>query len=445
YFQYVEDQYRDAGIVVPFINNDASPKGYFAPNGTNNVTVDIYGHDGYPLGFDAASPYQWPDNALPTNWRTLHEQQSPNTPYSFVEFQGGSFDPWGGPGFEKGAQLTNYEFERVFYKNNFAQGVTIFNIYMTYGGTNWGNLGHPGGYTSYDYGAVITEDRLVDREKYSEAKLLANFLQVSPAYLTANPLNGTNGTYANTDAINVRPLVSNSTRFYVVRQAAYSSNDTVNFKLTLPTSVGDVTIPSSNGTLTISRRDSKMIATDYDVGGINLIYTSADIFTWHKYSDKTVLIVYGGPGEQHEMAFASDSATIESNAGYFTTVTNANGMATIKWPVQSTGSTVKVGGSLYVYLVDRNTVYNHWVLPLSGGKSENTFTDNATSTVIVEAGYLLRTAEVSGRTLVLTGDINATTSIAVLGGAPSNLTSLTFNGESLDFVRDSDGVVKASA
>lgn len=48
------------------------------------------------------------------------------------------------------------EFERVFYKNNFAAGVTIFSLYMIFGGTNWGNIGHPGGYTSYDYGAVCT-------------------------------------------------------------------------------------------------------------------------------------------------------------------------------------------------------------------------------------------------------------------------------------------------
>lgn len=31
YFQYVMDQLRDAGIVVPLISNDASPKGYNAP------------------------------------------------------------------------------------------------------------------------------------------------------------------------------------------------------------------------------------------------------------------------------------------------------------------------------------------------------------------------------------------------------------------------------
>jgi hypothetical protein len=38
--------------------------------------------------------------------------------------------------------LVNYEFERVFYKNNYGFGVTVFNLYMTFGGTNWGNLGY---------------------------------------------------------------------------------------------------------------------------------------------------------------------------------------------------------------------------------------------------------------------------------------------------------------
>jgi Glycosyl hydrolases family 35 len=45
---------------------------------------------------------------------------------------------------------------------------------MIFGGSNWGNLGHPGGYTSYDYGAVIAEDLSVSREIYSEAKLIVN-------------------------------------------------------------------------------------------------------------------------------------------------------------------------------------------------------------------------------------------------------------------------------
>lgn len=146
YMQYVEDQYRNGGIIVPLLSNDAYPGGHNAPG--QPAPVDIYGHDGYPLGFDCANPYTWPDDALPTNWHILHEEQSPTTPYSITEFQGGSFDPWGGLGFAQCEILLNEQFERVFYKNDFSFGVTIFNIYMTFGGTNWGNLGHPGGYTS---------------------------------------------------------------------------------------------------------------------------------------------------------------------------------------------------------------------------------------------------------------------------------------------------------
>lgn len=91
YMTYVEDQIRNASIVVPLISNDASPKGNNAPG--TPAAVDIYGHDGYPLGFDCANPTTWPDNNLPTNWQQLHQQQSPTTPYSIVEFQAGSFDP----------------------------------------------------------------------------------------------------------------------------------------------------------------------------------------------------------------------------------------------------------------------------------------------------------------------------------------------------------------
>jgi hypothetical protein len=65
-------------------------------DGTTEGDVDIYGHDSYPLGFDCAHPYTWPSGNLPTYFHSSHEQQSPSTFYSLDEFQGGSFDPWGG-------------------------------------------------------------------------------------------------------------------------------------------------------------------------------------------------------------------------------------------------------------------------------------------------------------------------------------------------------------
>ena len=130
-----------------------------------------------------------------TNYHTLNLEQAPTGPYAIVEFRGGSFDPWVGPGFGKCTSLLNQEFERVFHKNDFSFGVTIF---MTYGGTNWGNLGHPGGYTSYGHGAVIAEDLTVSREKYSEAEFKVSFLMASPPYTTATPGNGSNDSYVDT-------------------------------------------------------------------------------------------------------------------------------------------------------------------------------------------------------------------------------------------------------
>jgi len=85
--------------------------------------------------------------------------------------------------------------------------------------TNWGNLGHPGGYTSYDYAAAIAEDRTILQEKYSEVKLQANFLRASPAYLTAVPDHTANGSHVNTAAISTTRLAGNLTSFYVVRHA----------------------------------------------------------------------------------------------------------------------------------------------------------------------------------------------------------------------------------
>jgi hypothetical protein len=94
YMAYVEQQARDAGIVVPFISNDAGPQGLFAPGNGTVGNVNIYGHDSYPLGFDCANPYTWPDGSLPgtegpgSNFHLIHEKESPTTPYSIVEFQG---------------------------------------------------------------------------------------------------------------------------------------------------------------------------------------------------------------------------------------------------------------------------------------------------------------------------------------------------------------------
>ncbi|KAI3336951.1 glycoside hydrolase family 35 protein [Xylariaceae sp. AK1471] len=434
YMAYVEQQARDAGIVVPLISNDASASGHNAP-GTGLGEVDIYGHDGYPLGFDCANPTVWPAGRLPTTYRATHLRESPSTPYSIVEFQGGSFDPWGGWGFEMCSQLVNHEFERVFYKNNFAAGVTIYNLYMIFGGTNWGNLGHPGGYTSYDYGSVLKEDRTITREKYSELKLQATFLMSSPSYLTAIPGNSSNATYSDTTDITVTPLLGNTTddaSFFVVRHSEYTSLNSTSYKVTLPTSQGKITVPSGDQSLSLNGRDSKIMVTDYDVQGTRLLYSTADIFTQNKYDERTILIMYAGATEYNEFAIQGSSDDVKEleKGGNFTVVGgNSSDFVTIGWAASPDRTVLQIGG-VNVYLLDRNSAYNYWV----------TSTGNDTTKVIVNGPYLIRSASLSEGELQIQADFNKSTTVEIIG-APSGVSKFVVNGQDTPLQKSNTSMV----
>lgn len=283
-------------------------------------------------------------------------QQSPTTPYSILEFQGGSFDPWGGPGFDKCYTLVGPEFERVFYKNLYSFGATFINYYMTFGGTNWGNLGHPGGYTSYDYASPIREDRRVDREKYSEMKLQANFFKVSPAYLTATRGNASTSTWTTTSDLTVTPAFGGSTGFYFLRHAKYNSLASTSYRLKISTTAfGNITVPQINGTsLTLYGRDSKVHVSDYSLNGTTLVYSTAEVFTWHKYADKTVLVVYGGPGETHELALAATGLEVlEGDVQSIAT----GGNTVLNFKADGTRKVAKIGAEsnfVYVYMLGKS-------------------------------------------------------------------------------------------
>ncbi|KAF4337116.1 beta-galactosidase [Fusarium beomiforme] len=426
YMKYVKDQALKAGIVVPLINNDAFPGGTGAP-GTGPGAVDIYGHDGYPVGFDCANPYTWPKDGLPTTWHAQHEKLSPSTPYSIVEFQGGSFDPPGGYGFQKCYELTNHEFARVFYKNNLAAGVTIFNLYMTWGGTNWGNIGHPDGYTSYDYGAAITEDRTITREKYAEIKLQGQFLRVSPNYAIAEASNFTTTEYTDNKNIAVTALTTKKgDAFYVVRHADYRSTDSASYKLTVKTPAGTLTIPQLGGSLSLHRRDSKIHVVDYPVGKFRLLYSTAEVFTWKYFGDRTVLVVYGGPDELHEVAI-QDVENLKVVEGDGVKIEKKKGASVFQFKTGSKRRVVQAG-SLHIYLLDRNAAYKHWVPTLPSKKNgEYGSSIMNPDAVIINGPYLVRSVAVQGSKLSVQADFNTTAPLEIIG-APKGTSRLEING-----------------
>ncbi|WP_344315303.1 beta-galactosidase [Fodinicola feengrottensis] len=169
YMAALAAQMRADGITVPLTGNNNSA--YVSGTGATQLP----GFDRYPLGFDCSNPTVWP-NQVPDEMGT--HRVTPNSPLFFPEFQGGAFDPWGGADYDKCQQLTNDQFEKVYYDNNIAAGSTMMNFYMTYGGTSWGFLPCTCVYSSYDYGSAITESRQIGT-KFNQQKLIAQFLRAA--------------------------------------------------------------------------------------------------------------------------------------------------------------------------------------------------------------------------------------------------------------------------
>ncbi|HEY3957924.1 MAG TPA: beta-galactosidase [Streptosporangiaceae bacterium] len=232
YMADLEHQARGDGIDVPFTFNQCCGSLTFT---TGKAKVNISGTDNYPLGFDCANPASFGQPYGYPKYKGM--------PIYLPEYQGGSFDGWGGAGYSKCYQMTGPDFENVFYKNNIAQGATMQSNYMGVGGTNWGWLPDPGVYTSYDYGAAIRETgeigtpanpNSVAGSKYGENKLINDF------ETTAAPLTRTTQAAAppaSSPAVTTmqRANPADGTQFVYVRQADATSTKTVRTHLALNT------------------------------------------------------------------------------------------------------------------------------------------------------------------------------------------------------------------
>lgn len=222
-------------------------------------------------------------------------------------------------------------------------------------------MGHAQGFSSYDYGAQITEERQIWREKYSEVKLQANFFHVSPAFLEADRFNGSLA-FTDTDAITVTPATTNTTKFYISRHTQYDTITSVPYRLTVNTvKYGDIVIPQTGGSLVLNRRDSKIHLSDYPVGDQHLIYSSAEVFTWKKYDDKTVLVLYGGPNEHHEVAVeyeraGDDDDGVEVEGDEVNVDRSDDGYTIISWEISDSVEDRKIVklGDFHIYLLSKS-------------------------------------------------------------------------------------------
>lgn len=125
------------------------------------------------------------------------------------------------------------------------------NLYMAYGGTSWGWQADPNMvYTSYDYGAAISEPRQLT-DKYQQIKLIGSFLR------TAQSLNKTdqvaNAAPSTQDVVQtVRRNPDDGTQFHFLRQADVKSTGTVNAHIAVDLTKGAYTFDDQDSRLAYS-------------------------------------------------------------------------------------------------------------------------------------------------------------------------------------------------
>lgn len=177
--EQLEAAYRAAGITVPFTHNEKGQRGQSWSTDYQNVggAVNMYGLDSYPGGQSCTNINT--GFSLVRNYYQWFSNYSYTQPNYFPEFEGGWFSGWGSGSFYD-ACLSEHDpaFADVYYKNNIAQRTTLLNLYMGWGGTNWGHSAAPVVYSSYDYSSPLRETRQV-QVKFYQTKLIGLFTRVS--------------------------------------------------------------------------------------------------------------------------------------------------------------------------------------------------------------------------------------------------------------------------
>ncbi|WP_235190771.1 beta-galactosidase [Amycolatopsis rifamycinica] len=400
YVAHLYDKARADGITVPVFHNDKGRNGIWVPPGsgvpgTVEGKVDLYAFDGYPGGTCRTDATPGNPNVAP-DWGTYGPggakggaSASPDTPGFVAEFGGGWFDYWGSNGtYPCTAVRQGPGYERVFYGTNLANGLTIQNFYMTFGGTSWGGLPAPVVYSSYDYGAAIDEGRQL-RPKALTMKEIGSFLATVPDLAKMD--RGTPVTPSSA-AVKVYHNVNPDTGVHFYLPVHSPSNATTDDSFTFPLSTadGDYTVP-----LRLTGQDAKYLVANFDVAGQHLVYSTSELMA---QAAGTVLL-HGRPGEDGETVLRyATRPRVDVLAGDVTTTWSGDdlrlnyghdGLARVR---------ISGGGRppVTLLLADDATADTFW--PVGG--------------LLVRGPDLVRTAQAG---LVLTGDTKAPRDLEVWG------------------------------
>ncbi|ESK83683.1 glycoside hydrolase family 35 protein [Moniliophthora roreri MCA 2997] len=446
YFEDLKAVYRNEsnGIVVPLTYNDPGMGRSFI-NGTG--AVDLYGFDAYPNRYDCAHPNIW--RPVPENYHEYHMEANRWQPLYIPEYQGGSLQAWGPntPDYSGCAALTGPDFESVFYKQLWADNVKLVNYYPLYGGTSWGSIPFHGVYTSYDWGAAISEPRILTT-KYTELKLQGTFLRSSPEFyktdVVANSTEIPIIDTLNSSSLGFATLLRNpdtGAGFWIVRHNDSTSTAISEFKLNVTTASGaSLQIPNIARAITLDGRQSKALVTDYAFGSSRALYSTAEVFFAGVIDGRDVLFLHGYSNQEHEVVLSLTGTNTANATSEFIIYTPEPALADLA-PNSTLVSfrkgiqglhTLHASDTQLVVFADTSTAETFWAPSIASNTSEHaSFWGIGTNqSVLVGGPYLVRSAHIEGDTLALRGDLNASNvkkESRLMIIAPRSITKVTWN------------------
>ncbi len=232
-------------------------------------------------------------------------REEPNSPVAVTELQGGWFSQSGGKLSVDQEGVNGAQFN-MLAKTAIERGVTYFNVYMGFGGTNF-DWAAKTMTTSYDYAAPLREPGGL-WEKYYAARGVCQFLRMFGSVLTrAQLLEG--ATESTHKGVSVTERASGKSAVVFVRGNANAEAAAAAFKMTFRDPASPTRRPITaprEGELTLGPREMKMFPVQVPIPGSTLRYTTAEVLSSGLIIDRQYLVVYDEPGHVAEIALATE-------------------------------------------------------------------------------------------------------------------------------------------
>jgi beta-galactosidase GanA/aryl-phospho-beta-D-glucosidase BglC (GH1 family) len=359
--QYMRDLIsfaRADGITVPIFHNDFNFRGDWS------TVVDLYAYDSYPYGFNCC--HEWNDTHFQgvDTWESvLRSNLKLGSPMFVSEMQGGSFDPWHGVGYSGIAQTFGGDWLTALDQSAFAQGTTILNTYMFAGGTSWGYMGEPGVYSSYDYGAPISEAGVL-RPAYYAAHRIAMFLQTYGQQLAGS--DAAVGLVSASDSsvvVHTRLDATSGQAFIFLRHG--NPGPSVRTRLTLNLGGRIISVPQKQAiAVTIPGHGAEMLTANASVGPLHLDYSTSQVLTSTATAGGNYLVLYGPTGSWGETEFAAPAGPMSVEHNFGVEVHPAAGLLRLDYRHTVDPRTIRIqtsAGVLHVLITTDAAAGRYWV------------------------------------------------------------------------------------